>query len=189
MTRSQAPRTAALLAVLAVPLLLGACADDGERTSAPPPSETATQTTTAESEPVPLNTTTTDVDVTAPSSTEETNDEPPPVSTPTEPTVATTEDLERRAPPVRDGPLRFARIVVVAESGRFAGRANVRNAGSEFLNDVRLRWRIVDADGNVLDSGVTTWPTLAPAEVATVHFAGSKPYRSAWRRVLFERVG
>lgn len=102
--------------------------------------------------------------------------------------MTTTPPTSRTAPSARAGDLRFDRIVVLDEAGRFAGRANVRNDGTEYLNGVRLRWRVVDSRGARLDGGVLTWPSLAPGETATLHFEGRRVYRKTWRRVVFEVI-
>jgi hypothetical protein len=176
--------------MLALPALLAACADDEPRTSAPP--TTTTTTTTAREDPAPARddepvTTTTTPDA-PPTTVPETPapDTPGPVTVPQEPRVGSTPTQPRTAPAFRAGILRFDRIVVLREDGRFAGRANVTNQGGEYLNGVRLRWRVLGPMGATLDQGLVTWPSLAPGETATVHFAGSRPYRKDWRRVVFE---
>jgi len=188
MTTGSPSRRAAALVALVLPLLLVACADGEQRTA--PPADT---TTTAPAEPTPAPTptpTTTAIDkpTTTPPPTTSPG-EPSPTTTSPEPRVVTTTPLtSRAAPPARAGDLRFERIVVLDEAGRFAGRANVRNGGAEYLNGVRLRWRVVDSRGATLDGGVLTWPSLAPGETATLHFEGERVYRKTWRRVVFEVI-
>ncbi len=191
MTKGSPSRRAAALVVLALPLLLVACVDGEERTA--PPADT---TTTKPAEPAPApttseTTTTTTIDelpTTTPPPTTSPADPIPTTSSP-EPRVATTTPpAPRVAPPAQAGDLRFERIVVLDEKSRFAGRANVRNDGPEYLNKVRLRWRVVDSRGATLDGGVLTWPSLAPGETATLHFEGRRDYRQTWRRVVFEVI-
>lgn len=184
MTKGSPSRRAAALVALALPLLPVACVDGEQRTA--PPADTST-TVPAEPAPAPTPTTTAiDEPTTTPSPTTSPS-EPSPTTTSQEPRVVTTTPRTPRiAPPARAGDLRFERIVVLDEGGRFTGRANVRNDGAEYLNDVRLRWRVVDSRGATLDRGVLTWPSLAPGETATLHFEGGRAYRKTWRRVVFD---
>jgi hypothetical protein len=187
MTKASPSRRAAALAALALPLLLAGCADGDERASPAPETTTTTAVEPAPPQPSPEPA---PPDEPAPTTTGSDPYPMPSPTTTTEPRVETSPPAApRTAPATEDGDLRFDRIVVLREDGRFAGRANVRNDGAEFLNDVRLRWRIVDATGAVLDAGAVTWPSLAPGETATVHFAGTRAYRESWRRVELERVG
>jgi hypothetical protein len=184
-------RRAAAIVALALPLLLVACGGGGAERAAPP-ADTGT-TPTAAPAPPPTTTETTitaTLDEPAPTPAPTTPVQPSPTTTQPEPRVATTTPpTSRTAPPARAGDLRFERIVVLAEAGRFAGRANVRNEGVHYLNGLRLRWRVVDAGGTTLDGGVLGWPSLAPGETATVHFEGRRVYMRSWRRVVFELVG
>ena len=97
----------------------------------------------------------------------------------------------RAAPASRAGPLRFTRVRVFrdAATGRTAVRANTTNRGKRYLNSLRIRWRLVSAGGAVLDSGATSWPTLAPGETAAVPFRGSRKLSSGWSRVVFRLAG
>lgn len=114
----------------------------------------------------------------------------PPAPTPTtrtEPRVSTgTGPARRESPPTRAGTLVFDRIVVApGEDGAFLGRANVRNAGADYVNDVAVRWRILGRGGDELDRGVARWPSLAPGETRTIELDGSRRYSDDWTRVTF----
>ena len=189
MTKASPSRRAAALVTLVLPFLLVACVD-GEQRRAPPADTTTTPT--AEPPPPPTTSETTitaTLEEPAPTPPPTTPEEPSPTTTSEEPRVVTTPPPSPRiAPPTRAGDLLFERIVVLDEGGRFAGRANVRNDGAEYLNGVRLRWRVVDSDGATLDAGVVRWPSLAPGETATLHFEGDRVYREIWRRVVFELI-
>jgi hypothetical protein len=106
----------------------------------------------------------------------------PPAPTPTtrtEPRVSTgTGPARREAAPTRAG---------TGEDGAFLGRANVRNAGADYVNDVAVRWRILGRGGEELDRGVARWPSLAPGETRTIELDGSRRYSDDWTRVTFAR--
>jgi hypothetical protein len=92
----------------------------------------------------------------------------------------------RSAPSSSSGPVRFTRVQVrPGPHGRFAGQANVTNAGTAYLNNRRVRWRIVDGHGATLDSAVTNLPSLAPGATTTISLTGSHRFRSSWRAVRF----
>ena len=164
---------------LAAAVALAGCSSGDDRGTADGP--LTGPTTTA-------HTTTAALPPRQPTSTAEIPTEPQ-VTTTTEPGVAPEEPAPRTAPPVRAGTLSFDRIVVFAGSGgRFAGRANVRNDGKEYVNGLTLTWRILAADSRELDRGTTTWPNLAPGETATVQLRGRAPYSKSWARVVFARA-
>ncbi len=80
----------------------------------------------------------------------------------------------------------FDRIVVgPGVDGAFFGRANVRNAGADYLNGVTVRWRVLGPAGIELDRGVAIRSSLAPGETATIELDGSRRYSDDWVRVSF----
>ncbi len=166
-----------VLALAAAVALAGCSSEDGADTASTP------ATTTGSSITAP--TTTSALPPRQPTATTETRTEPR-VTTTTEPGLAPSLPAPRAAPPVRAGTLRFDRIVVFeGPEGRFAGRANVRNAGRDYLNGLRVAWRILGANGIEFDRGVSRWPNLAPGETATIELDGSRDYSDAWVRVRF----
>ena len=169
-----------VLALAAAVALVAGCSsgDDDPNTAAGPMTTGTTKTTTA---PPPTQTQQTNRTSTTSTQTE------PPVTTQTEPGVAPSLPPPRTAPPSRAGALRFDRIAVFEGSdGAFAGRANVTNRGTTYLNGLRIAWRILGPNGVELDRGVSRWPNLAPGETATIELDGSRAYSDAWVRVRFE---
>jgi hypothetical protein len=92
----------------------------------------------------------------------------------------------RSAPSSGSGPLRFTRVQVrPGPGGRFAGQANVTNTGATYLNDRRVRWRILGRRGVGLDRAVADLPSLAPGATTTISLTGSRRFRGSWRAVRF----
>ncbi|HEX9824764.1 MAG TPA: hypothetical protein VGB51_10305 [Actinomycetota bacterium] len=111
---------------------------------------------------------------------------PPPLETifPVEsPAQASPDPLPGRgAPDERAGALRFWQVRVYEDGGAFAWHANVTNTSTEYLNDVRFSWRILDGD-RVLDSGDGGVAAIGPGETTTVTLRGAAAYRDAAFRV------
>lgn len=93
----------------------------------------------------------------------------------------------REAPDAASGPLRFrpVRVFPDASTGRTAVATNLTNAGTAFLNNITVSWRLVGPGGTELDAGSFTWPGLAPGETATATGQGRATYGDRWELVEF----
>ncbi len=90
----------------------------------------------------------------------------------------------RVAPPSTFGRLRFTNVRVFGPR-RFAGLADVTNAGRRYVNRLTIGWSIVSRRGVRLDAGRVGIASLAPGETATVSLTGSRRYTRAWAFVVF----